>query len=83
MRVYYEKLGHMLKPLVPKFGSDLSVRLRDIAEKQVLANLKPIVAFICALGDTTFHWLSNVGLSIQRRFPPPELLMISEWIHFL
>ena len=23
--VYYEKLGHMLEPLVPKFRSDLSV----------------------------------------------------------
>ena len=33
----------MLKPLVPKFRSDLSVRLRDIAEKQVPAKLKPIV----------------------------------------
>ena len=33
----------MLKPLVPKFRSDLSVRLRDIAEKQVIAKPKPIV----------------------------------------
>ena len=37
------KIGHMLKPLVPKSRSDLSVRLRDIAEKQVPAKLKPIV----------------------------------------
>ena len=44
IRVYYEKLGHMLKPLVPKFRSDLSVRLRDITEKQVPAKLKPIVS---------------------------------------
>ena len=29
---YYQKLGPMLKPLVPKFRSDISVRLRDIAE---------------------------------------------------
>ena len=43
MRVYYEKLGHMLKPLVPKFRPDLRVRLKDIAEKQVPARLKPIV----------------------------------------
>ena len=43
MKVYYEKLDHMLKPLVPKFCSDLSVYLRDIAEKQVPAKLKPIV----------------------------------------
>ena len=32
MGVYYEKLGHMLKPLVPKFLYDLLARLRDIAE---------------------------------------------------
>ena len=43
IRVYYEKLGHILKPLVPKFRPDLVARLRDIAEKQVPANLKPIV----------------------------------------
>ena len=46
IRVYYEKIGHMLKPLVPKFRSDLSVRLRNIAEKQIPVKLKPIVA-IC------------------------------------
>ena len=33
----------MLKPLAPKFRSDLYVRLGDIAEKQVPAKLKPIV----------------------------------------
>ena len=33
----------MLKPLVPKFPPDLPVRLKDIAEKQVPTNLKPIV----------------------------------------
>ena len=43
LREHYEKLGHMLKPLVAKFRSDISVRLRDIAEKQVPAKLKPIV----------------------------------------
>ena len=43
IRVYYEKLGHILNPLVPKFRSDLSVRLTDIAEKQIPAKLKPIV----------------------------------------
>ena len=32
----------MLKPLVPEFRSDLSARLRDIAEKQVPVKLKPI-----------------------------------------
>ena len=34
----------MLKPLVPNFRPDLFARLGDIAEKQVPANLKPIVA---------------------------------------
>ena len=43
LRVYYEKIGHMLKPLVPKFRADLSDRLKDIAENQVPAKLKPIV----------------------------------------
>ena len=33
----------MLKPLVPKFCPDLLARLKDIAEKQVPAKLKPIV----------------------------------------
>ena len=35
----------MLKPLLPKFCFDLSVRLRDIAEKQVPLKLKPIVVW--------------------------------------
>ena len=43
MRVYYENLGHILKPLLPKFHPDLFSRLRNIVEKQVLAKLKPIV----------------------------------------
>ena len=34
----------MLKPLVPNFRPDLFDRLGDIAEKQVPANLKSIVA---------------------------------------
>ena len=38
MIVYYEKLGRMMKLIVPKFYSDLSVRLRDVAEKQVPAS---------------------------------------------
>ena len=33
----------MLKPLVPRFRSDLPGRIEDIAEKQVPAKLKPIV----------------------------------------
>ena len=43
IRIYYEKLGHMLKPLVPKFRPDVFARFKDIAEKQVPARLKPIV----------------------------------------
>ena len=43
IRVYDEKLGHMLKPLVSKFRHDLSARLKDIAEKQVSAKPKHIV----------------------------------------
>ena len=43
IRVCYEKLGHTLKPLEAKLRSDLSVRLRDIAENRVPAKLKPIV----------------------------------------
>ena len=42
IRVYYEKLDRMLKPLMTMFGLDLSVRLKDIAEKQVPAKLKPM-----------------------------------------
>ena len=34
LREYYEKLGHIPKPHVPKFRPDLSARLRDIAEKE-------------------------------------------------
>ena len=45
MGVYCEKLGHMLKPLVPKFRSELSVRFRDIAEEQVPKKLKPRVDY--------------------------------------
>ena len=37
----------MLKPIVPKFRSDLSVHFKDIAEKQVPAELKPIVVDLC------------------------------------
>ena len=32
----------MLKPHVPKFRPDISARLKDIAEKQVPAKIKPI-----------------------------------------
>ena len=43
LQQYNEKLGHVLKHLVPKFRLDLSVRSKNIAEKQVPVKLKPIV----------------------------------------
>ena len=51
IRAHYEKLGHILKPIVPKFRRDLSIRLKDIAEKQVLTKLKPIVVQINSVSD--------------------------------
>ena len=45
VRVYYERLGHILKPPVPKFRPDLSTRFKDIAEKQIPAKPKPTVVF--------------------------------------
>ena len=36
----------MLKPLVPKFRPELSVRLKEIIKKQVPTNLKPIVGIV-------------------------------------
>ena len=48
IRVYNEKLGHILEPLVAKYRPDLFARFRDIAEKQVPANLKPIVVELVA-----------------------------------
>ena len=49
--IYYEKLGHTLKPLVPKFRPEMSVRLKEIIEKRVTAKLKPIVDN----GNTSFY----------------------------
>ena len=47
----------MLKPLVPKFRPELSVRLKDIAEAQVPAKLKPIV--VSALLDAAHYTLQT------------------------
>ena len=44
--MHYEKLGHVLKSPVSNFHSDLSVRFRDIAEKQIPPKLKPIVGAV-------------------------------------
>ena len=43
-----KKLGHIIKLLLPKFRSDLFVRVRHIAEKHVPAKLKPIVVTVAA-----------------------------------
>ena len=48
----------MLKPFEPKFRSDLSVCLSDIAEKQVPTKLKPIVT-VCAFGCDCVGGLSH------------------------
>ena len=50
-----QKLGRMLKTLVPKFRSDLSVRLRGIADKQVPVRLTPIEGSHVTVGS---HWSS-------------------------
>ena len=60
IRVYYEILGHMLKPIVPKFCLDLWARLKDIAKKQVPAKLKPIVVF-------SKRWRQNTGIKLLYR----------------
>ena len=60
IRVHYEKLGHMLKPLMTKFRSDISVHLKDIAEKQGPAKLKPIGGFLNARSPLTPSWLSRL-----------------------
>ena len=49
-----KKSGSMLKTLVPKFGPDLSTRLKHIAEKQVPTELKPIVVYGLHLYGTIF-----------------------------
>ena len=43
----------MLKTIVPKFCLDLFARLKDIAEKQVPAKLKPIEVLI--FEDSPYH----------------------------
>ena len=42
------KIGRMLKLLLPKFRPDIPVGLRNIADKQVSAKLKPIVDILQA-----------------------------------
>ena len=46
LRVYYEKLRGVLKLLVPTFRPDLCVRSKNIAEKAVIARLKPILVSV-------------------------------------
>ena len=45
IRIYYEKLGHMLKPTVPKFRPNSFAHLKEIAKKQVPVKLKLIVIY--------------------------------------
>ena len=64
IRVHYGKLGHILKPLVPKFRPDLLARLRGIAEKQVPAKLKPIVE----ANNFNVKLKSRVSVPIAQKF---------------
>ena len=45
IRIYYEKLGHMLKPTVPKFRPNSFAHLKEITKKQVPVKLKLIVIY--------------------------------------
>ena len=66
IRVYYDKLCHMLKPLVPKFRNDLCSRLKDVAEKQVPAKLRPIVGInVGPIMIQNNVWQLNVGGKTQ------------------
>ena len=48
-----QKICRMLKPLVPKLHHDLSVRLKDIAEKTGPVKLKPIAVSSLKFGAET------------------------------
>ena len=50
----------MLRPPVPKFRSDLSVCLRDIAEKQVPAKLKQILGISIIYESSEAHGMPHV-----------------------
>ena len=73
IRVYHGKLGHILKPLVPKFRPDFFARLRHTAEKQIPTKLKPIVGvpgcrnFVVYLEDkdhpSVLHMVSRRALA--------------------
>ena len=41
MRVYYEKLGSSLKPIVAKYRLDLLGRFKDVPRKLYSSELKP------------------------------------------
>ena len=55
-----------MKPLAPKFCPDLFIRLKDIAEKQVPAKLKPIVAV------HKCQWIQNIRLKHFQLDKDPE-----------
>ena len=69
--VCYEKSPYMFKALVPKLPPDLSVRLKDVAEKQVPALLKPIVAM------TEYYEIGFLVGSGRRRPPARRFLSVS------
>ena len=58
IRVYYGKLGYTLKSLVPKYRPDSFARLKDIAEKQIPAKLKPVVGW-----PSSYSFLKTNGLT--------------------
>ena len=65
VRVYYKKLGHMLKALVLKFRPDLSTRLKDVAEKQVPAKLKTIVVDVSIRSVLRYGFELLAGIALQ------------------
>ena len=63
---------------MPKFRSDLFARFRDIAEKQVPANLKLIVDFSCAARAESADCLGVVnefGLQLRKMSFPKTMYL--------
>ena len=65
IRAYYEKLDHMLKPLLPNFRPDLWARLKDTPKKQVPAKLKPMVGINVSFVFTRSTSQVAAGLNVQ------------------
>ena len=60
IRVYYEKIGHILKPLVPNFRPDLSARLTR-ASVAVSATF----AMVCVCGGGGSKWPHLLTLKLR------------------